>query len=153
MRPTVLAVCALWFHSCMASDTMGVSMLSYHGVRGDSTRELVTCARQLRSMAVPRLDMELFSNAAARTALQQPSSDCADAMQLWNFHSEVTELHPHIAHYAARRPVNAGFSWLLKINVFLRARFDRTLYIDSDVFILDSTYVFNLLTSALAPYL
>lgn len=128
-----------------------------------SAEEAVMSAAHFRSWAEPRLPMELFSNERARAALRgarYPETCVWNATELWDFHSEATVLHPAVAgHVRAAEASQAENTtgaqaaevsvWLLKINVLLRARFERTLFLDLDIWLAQPAFPANVLEQTL----
>ena len=129
----------------------GVIMIMFAG-RERVVREGIMAVAQLRSVMIPAYPMELLANQRA-VALVNDYERRHPTARLWD-RRRVLGLHPRLQQLdtsATRRTISgdAG-SYLYKLSGLLSTRFNRTVFLDCDVFVLRPSLMQQLLTNALA---
>lgn len=133
-----------------------------------AVREAVSFVRHTRAVMRPRLPLQLFADSVTRRRLDSPSPQwtfgCANASRLWDYHADAHTLHSALQPLVQRAQRGQGegqgppgasprdFFWLSKFNAMLSARFERSLYMDTDVYVLQPVFAHALLTHGLGVH-
>ena len=123
---------------------VGVIHVMYAG-RERVVREGHASASQLRKVMQPTFKLELLANQRADTLLQKWS----EVAQPWDA-KRIVGLHPRIAQLGGSLDGDDVAAYYFKLSGLLSTRFNRTVFLDCDIFVLRPSLVQQLLFNALS---